>query len=138
MLVMFMAWTQSNAQDTSATEKKLQWLVQPYLMFPVMDAKELEKKLHELEVVEHWLKANVNMVQLTQKSLQYQLAILKGTEKAQEVLSGKDKREPAEGEIPNPAMWAWNLMAEATKGTDPFSHLQEQKRSRKRKKGSVP
>lgn len=85
------------------------------LMFPVMDAKELEKKLHELEVVEHWLKANVNMVQLTQKSLQYQLAILKGTEKAQEVLSGKDKREPAEGEIPNPALWAWNLMAEATK-----------------------
>jgi hypothetical protein len=58
------------------------------------------------------------------------------------VLSGKDKREPAEGEIPNPAMWAWNLMAEATKGTkpgtDPFSRLQEQKRSRKRKKGSVP
>jgi len=85
------------------------------LMFPVMDAKELEKKLNELAVVEHWLKANVNMVQLTQKSLQYQLAILKGTEKAQEVLSGKDKREPAEGEIPNPAMWAWNLMAEATK-----------------------
>ena len=85
------------------------------LMFPVMDAKELEKKLHELEVVEHWLKANVNMVQLTQKSLQYQLAILKGTEKAQEVLSGKDQQKPAEGDIPNPAMWAWNLMAEATK-----------------------
>jgi hypothetical protein len=84
------------------------------LMFPVMDAKELEKKLHELEVVEHWLKANVNMVQLTQKSLQYQLAILKGTEKAQEVLAGKDQ-QPAEGEIPNPALWAWNLMAEATK-----------------------
>ena len=89
------------------------------LMFPMMDPKELQKKLHELEVVEHWLKANVNMVQLTQKSLQYQLAILKGTEKAQEVLSGKDLRDkPAapEGEIPNPALWAWNLMAEAAKG----------------------
>ena len=112
------------------------------LMFPVMDAKELQKKLNELEVVEHWLKANVNMVQLTQKSLQYQLAILKGTEKAQDVLSGRDQGEPAEGDIPNPALWAWNLMAEATKGTkpgtDPFSRLQEQKRSRKRKKGSVP
>ena len=93
------------------------------LMFPMMDPKELEKKLHELEVVEHWLKANVNMVQLTQKSLQYQLAILKGTEKAQEVLSGKDKdkAKPPEGEIPNPALWAWNLMAEATRnaGTKP-------------------
>jgi hypothetical protein len=86
------------------------------LMFPMMDPKELEKKLHELEVVEHWLKANVNMVQLTQKSLQYQLAILKGTEKAQDVLSGKDKAAGGpEGEIPNPALWAWNLMAEASK-----------------------
>ena len=89
------------------------------LMFPVMDAKELEKKLHELEVVEHWLKANVTMVQLTQKSLQDQLAILKGSEKAQEVLSGKDKAktaQPKDGEIPNPALWAWNMMAEAAKG----------------------
>jgi len=84
------------------------------LMFPLMDPKEVEKKLAELEVVEHWLKANVNMVQLTQKSLQYQLAMLKGGAKAQEVLSGKEA--PPEEEIPNPAMWAWNLMAEASKG----------------------
>ena len=86
------------------------------LMFPMMDPAEIEKKLHELEVVEHWLKANVNMVQLTQKTLQYQLAMLKGAEKAQDVLSGKDQGEPAEGDIPNPAMWAWNMMAEAAKG----------------------
>jgi hypothetical protein len=88
------------------------------LMFPMMDPKELEKKLTELEIVEHWLRANVNMVQLTQKSLQYQLAILKGTAKAQEVLSGKGGEKLAaspEGEIPNPALWAWNMMAEATK-----------------------
>ena len=85
------------------------------LMFPVLDPKELEKKIGELQVVEHWLKANVNMVQLTQKSLQYQLAILKGTEKAQEVLTGRDKAAPKEGEIPNPALWAWNMMAEAAK-----------------------
>ena len=103
------------------------------LMFPVMDPKELEKKLHELEVVEHWLKANVNMVQLTQKSLQYQLAILKGTEKAQEVLSGKDKSKPAEGEVPNPAMWAWNLMAEATKNAGVKPEAKEP--AKKKKKG---
>ena len=89
------------------------------LMFPMMDPEELQKKLHELEVVEHWLKANVNMLQLTQKSLQYQLAILKGAEKAQDVLAGHDAPEPAApagGEIPNPALWAWNMMAEAAKG----------------------
>ena len=86
------------------------------LMFPMMDPAEIEKKLHELEVVEHWLKANVNMVQLTQKTLQYQLAMLKGAGKATDVLSGKDQGEAAESDMPNPAMWAWNMMAEAAKG----------------------
>ena len=86
------------------------------LMFPVLDPKEIEKKIAELETVEHWLKANVSMIQLTVKSLQYQLAMLKGAEKAQDVLSGKDKGEPAADDVPNPAMWAWNMMAEAAKG----------------------
>ena len=85
------------------------------LMFAIPDAKEIEKKIKELEIVEHWLKANVNMVQLTTKALQYQLAMVKGGEKASEILSGREK-EP-EPEVPNPAMWAWNLMAEATKAT---------------------
>ena len=84
------------------------------LMFPVLDPKEIERKIAELETVEHWLKANVNMLQLTIQSMQYQLAMLKGGEKAQEVLAGKDP--PAEGEVPNPAAWAWKMMAEASRG----------------------
>jgi hypothetical protein len=83
-------------------------------MFPVLDAKEIQKKIAELETVEHWLNANVSMLQLTIKSLQYQLAMIKGGEKAKEVLAGHDK--PAEGEVPNPAAWAWNVMAEASRG----------------------
>ena len=51
------------------------------LMFPVLDAKELEKKIAEMEAVEHWLKANLSMLQLTIKSLQYQRAMLKGGER---------------------------------------------------------
>ena len=93
------------------------------LMFPVPDAKEIETKLAELAVVEHWLKANVNMVQLTTKTLQYQLAMLKGGEKAQEVYAAMGKEAKAEpgrtgdkaADPPNPAMWAWNMMAEASK-----------------------
>jgi hypothetical protein len=84
------------------------------LMFPVLDAKEIQKKIAELETVEHWLNANVSMLQLTIKSLQYQLAMIKGGEKAQEVLAGQG--EPAEGEVPNPAAWAWKMMAEASRG----------------------
>ena len=100
------------------------------LMFPVLDAKELEKKISELEVVEHWLKANVNMVALTIKSLQFQRDMVKGGEKAM-----KGAEESGGGEIPNPAMWAWNMMAEAAKaGTSQATPQpdRDKKRSRKR------
>jgi hypothetical protein len=85
------------------------------LMFPMPDAKEIEKKIGELEVVEHWLKANVGMLQLTMKSLQYQLALLKGGEKARDVLASSPPIDPDSGETPNPALWAWNMMAEASR-----------------------
>ena len=99
------------------------------LMFPVLDAKELERKITELEVVEHWLKANVNMVALTIKSLQFQRDMIKGGEK---VMKGAE--EAGGGEIPNPALWAWNMMAEAAKAgaPDPPEPDKEKKRSRKR------
>ena len=84
------------------------------LMFSMPDAKEIQKKIAELETVEHWLNANLNMLQLTIKSLQYQLAMVKGGEKAQQILAGEDA--PKEGELPNPAAWAWKVMSEASRG----------------------
>ena len=78
------------------------------LMFPVLDAKEIEKKISELEVVEHWLKANLTMLQLSIKSLEFQKGMLKGGEKARAAL------DATEGSgAPNAAMWAWNMMAQA-------------------------
>jgi len=86
------------------------------LMFPVLDAKELEKKIAELEAVEHWLKANITMLQLTIKSLQYQRAMLKGGEKfQQEMASGGEAGAGESEQPPNPALWAWNMMAQAGK-----------------------
>ncbi len=84
------------------------------LMFPVLDPKELEKKINELETVEHWLRANLNMLQLSIKSLEYQRALLKGGEKARATMQPPEGM-PAEGDLPNPAMWAWNMMAQAGK-----------------------
>jgi hypothetical protein len=81
------------------------------LMFPVLDPKEIEKKLAELETVEHWLKANLNMLQLSIKSLEFQRDMLKGGEKARATMG---QGAPA-GEMPNPALWAWNMMNEAGK-----------------------
>ncbi len=86
------------------------------LMFPVLDAKELEKKIAELETVEHWLKANLNMLQLSIKSLEYQRQMVKGGERIKAAMEeGRVPEGPAAGageEVPNPAMWAWNMMAQ--------------------------
>jgi hypothetical protein len=87
------------------------------LMFPVLDAKEIEKKIGELQVVEHWLRANLGMLQVSIKSLEYQRALLKGGAKFSEALregqplpaAGGQDGEPA----PNPAMWGWDVMAKA-------------------------
>ena len=89
-------------------------------MFPMADAKEIEKKIAELETVEHWLKANVNMIQLTLKTLQYQLAMLKGGEKAMESLGkgAAERGKPSPEAAPDPATWAWNLMAQAVKAPE--------------------
>src|SRR5881394_2310590 len=81
------------------------------LMFPILDPKEIEKKIGELETVEHWLKANLDMLQLSIKSLEYQKAMVKGGER----MKAQMQEGGPEGEPPNPAMWAWNMMAQASK-----------------------
>lgn len=105
------------------------------LMFPVLDPKELDKKISELEVVEHWLRANLNMLQLSIKSLEYQRALLKGGEKASAAMQDATG---APGEPPNPAMWAWSMMAQAGKqATDAAQEMMKApapKPTRKRRK----
>ena len=81
------------------------------LMFPVLDPKELDRKIAELETVEHWLKANLSMLQLTIKSLDFQKQLLEGGEAAKDAMD----RGAGAGDMPNPAMWAWNMMAEAAR-----------------------
>ena len=83
------------------------------LMFPVLDAKELERKIVELETVEHWLKANLNMLQLTIKSLEYQRQMVKGGERIKAAMEEGGKPPAGDEEAPNPAMWAWNMMTQA-------------------------
>jgi hypothetical protein len=114
------------------------------LMFPVLDPKELEKKIGELEAVEHWLKANLNMLQLSIKSLQYQRAMLKGGEKFTQSLKDqkdqkeqekqkKQQEESCEAQIPNPALWAWSMMADAAKAGSPQPEAAAQPPKKKKK-----
>ena len=106
------------------------------LMFPVLDPKELEKKIGELEIVEHWLKANVNMVQLTIKSLQFQRAMVKGGEAAAEVMKNPGAADGVE-DIPNAAAWPWTFMAPPVKEPKP-STQSTQSTQRKSKKKKAP
>ena len=101
------------------------------LMFPVLDAKEIDRKISELEAVEHWLKTNVSMLQLTIKSLQYQRAMLKGGEKFREEM-GAGKPVAPEEQMPNPATWAWNMMTETGKGAGAAPASKKKKPARKR------
>ena len=84
------------------------------LMFPALDPKEVDKRIAELETVEHWLRANLTMLQLSIRSLEYQRAMLKGGEKAASAMRG-DAGSGAEAPT-NPGMWAWKMMAEASRG----------------------
>ena len=102
------------------------------LMFPVLDPKEIDKKIGELEVVEHWLKANINMLQLSIKSLEYQKAMLKGGERMKAAMD----ESQGEGEMPNPAMWAWNMMAQASK--DVMEQVSKQAAESKTAKAEAP
>ena len=102
------------------------------MMFPVLDAKEIEKKIGELETVEHWLKANLNMLQLSIKSLEFQRDMLKGGEKARAAM-GERSGGGGAGEMPNPALWAWNMMNEAGKAAGQAAAAAPAKAPRKRK-----
>jgi hypothetical protein len=113
------------------------------LMFPVLDAKELEKKVAELQAVEHWLRANLNMLQLSIKSLEYQRAMLKGGEKFQQSLregqeagaAGTSPKTETE-QPPNPAMWAWDMMARASQ--DAMQRAQAAPAPKARRKRAKP
>jgi hypothetical protein len=103
------------------------------LMFPVLDPDELEKKIAELQAVEHWLKANLSMLQLTIKSLEYQRSLLQGGEKMRAAMEGQG--EGGKAEAPNPAMWAWNMMAQAGKeAMEASTPAARRKRPRKKPK----
>jgi hypothetical protein len=75
------------------------------LLTSALNVEELEKKITELRIVEHWLQTNVALVQMTIKTLEYQTTILESTG------SGVSGENP----FVNLAMWPWNSMQAAAK-----------------------
>jgi hypothetical protein len=104
------------------------------LMFPVLDPEELEKKIGELEIVEHWLKANVNMVQLTIRTLHFQRAMVKGGKAAADVLKNPGATADGTEDVPNPPSWPWSFMAQPREAAKPNTEPQRTQRSRRKRK----
>ena len=90
-------------------------------MFAMLDPKEVERKINELETVLTWLKGTVGMVELSLQTLKYQQSVLASMgEASKNAHSGNtagvpDLESMALGSAAmNPAMWAWNMMQQAS------------------------
>lgn len=86
------------------------------LMMATLDPKEVERKTRELETVLMWLKAQVGVVEMSIKTLEYQKTFLAqiAATPATGVAGKVDAPDMAElaktAAAMNPALWAWNLM----------------------------
>ncbi|MBU6467999.1 MAG: hypothetical protein KGN31_05970 [Betaproteobacteria bacterium] len=80
-----------------------------------LDPKELEKKINELTTVKHWLNANVGMIDLTIKTLEYQKTLMSSVADATKV-SDPEAANPGAAANPmmNPALWPWAMMQNAS------------------------
>ena len=99
----------------------------PGFITPTLDIDELDKRIKDLKTVEHWLKMNLNMLQMTTQGLEVQRAALAAvkamSEQASEVAS--DGQGTGASDPHNPfataSLWPWNFMsqqADATSSTD--------------------
>ncbi len=90
------------------------------MMMATLDPKEIERKTRELETVLMWLKAQVGVVEMSIKTLEYQktfLAQMAATPVAgaNEKVDAPDMAELAKtAAAMNPALWAWNLLQQPT------------------------
>ncbi len=115
------------------------------MMMATLDPKEIERKTRELETVLMWLKAQVGVVEMSIKTLEYQKDFLtkmaanpmpmlmpesmappsarsadadvKLSEEAQEKIQPPDLAQLAKtAAAMNPALWAWNLLQQPVSG----------------------
>jgi hypothetical protein len=75
------------------------------LLFPNLSVEEIDRKVTELKSIESWLTANLSLLQLTIKTMEYQRALLAGPQE------GSKTTDPPENPFTNPASWPWNIIA---------------------------
>ena len=91
-------------------------------MFAMLDPKELEKKIGELETVLNWLKATTGMVEMSIETMKYQRSLLLSIASATETKPAPPSQPDAAPNMEefakmagnmNPAVWAMNMMQQA-------------------------
>src|SRR5438128_1520101 len=88
------------------------------LLFPNLSVEEVERKISELKSIESWLTANLSMLQLSIKTMEYQRSLL---------LGGDDpKSEKPVNPFANASLWPWNMMGTGAKQTGDDKNKKEE------------
>ena len=82
------------------------------LLFPNLSVEEIDRKITELKSIDSWLTANLSMLQLSIKTLEYQRSLLAAAKE------GVKPGDMPENPFANPAFWPWNMMASGTNPAD--------------------
>ena len=71
----------------------------PGMFQPTMDIEEIEKKIHELQSVENWLKMNLTFVQMTGKTLEMQKSALETIQESAKQAQPSPAKKPKAGKF---------------------------------------
>ena len=117
-------------QDPFEFLKKL-WspmgLPMPGVVAPLLDPKEIDKRITDLKSVENWLNMNLNVLRMTIQGLEMQRATLAAFQSLQPSSAGESaKSDPAAAAASAAEAW-WSLLQGQTQPPPPA----EQKKSRK-------
>lgn len=117
-------------QDPFEFLKKL-WspmgLPMPGIVAPLLDPKEIDKRITDLKSVENWLNMNLNVLRMTIQGLEMQRATLAAFQSMQSSSAGESaKPDPATAAASAAEAW-WSLLQGQTQPPPPA----EQKKSRK-------
>lgn len=84
----------------------------PGMTTPTLDTDELDKRIADLKAVEGWLKMNLNMLQMSIQGLEMQKVTLTAVKAMSQSATDDGQPNPFASAAMNPALWAWNLMAQ--------------------------
>ena len=109
-------------------------------MFAMLDPKEIERKISELETVLTWLKGSVGMVEISLQTLKYQQSVLatfgeasKGVQADATSATPNLEALAKSAAASNPAMWAWNMMQQPAAASSSETPVTRKKKPATRK-----